>query len=431
MTEARHTTIEPRSGRIARSIGAVLLIVLSVVCLTLSPIAVWGRNLVLDTDGYVSTVAPLSLNTQVQDAIIAAVDKHVDANLNIDAYLNQIIVSVGPNPSESPTLSKVAQRLAPSLKKAIQSLVNTLTTRLVQSAEFQRLWTQINQTAHKQLVSLLLTGQTVNGIIKIQKRNVLLDLSAVVSVVKQKLVDAGIGIAQRLPSFGATIVIAQAQDFGRMQTTVRTLNAVADVLPWLGLGLAALALLLAHRRARTVMWLGLGVAGGMCLLAIALAVAEHVLADELTSSGHQGSTVTVVYDIVVRDLRGAVRVLLVVALLVATAAWTARFLPTVHYLPAGMRDRILGIYRTPVPRFIRLWATPLEVVVVAILAAILILIESPPAALVVAFACLVAVWTAIVESCRRLAPAPIVGEVPGGTPPTNHVAEPPPKPEAH
>jgi hypothetical protein len=47
-----------RSG-IARSIGAEVALTLAVLCLVLAPPAVWGRNLVLDTDRYVQTLVPL------------------------------------------------------------------------------------------------------------------------------------------------------------------------------------------------------------------------------------------------------------------------------------------------------------------------------------------------------------------------------------
>ena len=48
-----------RAAGVARAFLSVLLIVLGVLCLTLSPVAIWGRNLILDTNRYVKvTLVP-------------------------------------------------------------------------------------------------------------------------------------------------------------------------------------------------------------------------------------------------------------------------------------------------------------------------------------------------------------------------------------
>src|SRR5271169_4495049 len=68
------------AGSVARAFLSVVLIVLGVLCLVISPVAIWGRNLVLDTNRYVETVAPLVHNPGVQDVIVTQVDKQVEAH---------------------------------------------------------------------------------------------------------------------------------------------------------------------------------------------------------------------------------------------------------------------------------------------------------------------------------------------------------------
>jgi hypothetical protein len=49
-----------------RSVGAIVVLVLRVLCLVLAPAVVWGRNLLLDTDRYVQTLEPLIHRSSVE-----------------------------------------------------------------------------------------------------------------------------------------------------------------------------------------------------------------------------------------------------------------------------------------------------------------------------------------------------------------------------
>ena len=79
------------AGSVARATLSAILIVLGVLSLVISPVAIWGRNLVLNTDHYVETVAPLVKNPGVQDVIVNQVDKQVQANLDVAAYVKQVL----------------------------------------------------------------------------------------------------------------------------------------------------------------------------------------------------------------------------------------------------------------------------------------------------------------------------------------------------
>lgn len=411
------TAGEPRTaGGIARSTLTVVLILLSVVSLTLAPMTLWARTLILDTDGYVSTVAPLAASPAVQTAVVNAVVKQVDDHLDLKTYIDQVLPP------------KAVERLQPVLRKAALDLVSTITTKLVQSPRFQQLWVAVNRAAHKQIVSLLLTGATVRGVIKVENGNVQLDLSQVVSLVKQRLVAAGIGIAARVPTFGATITIAHLQGFDKIQRWVQALNAIADFIPWLGLVFAAAALVAARRRLRAGIAIALGLAGGMCVLALTLLIAEQLFTAPLVARGLSQDAATVIWETVVRNLRTALRVILVVALLIAAALWAVRFVPEIH-IPPSAWEKVLVPFRTPAALFVARYANPLRIGVVALPLAILILLDGPPIALIVIFACLVIVALGLIELCRRgsrlgaptpdptdpsLTPPPATG--PGGDP---------------
>lgn len=379
----------PEVRAIARSTLTVVLIVLSIVSLTLAPVTIWARNLILDTNGYVSTMAPLAASPQMQGAVVKAVEKQVDEHLDVRAYIARVL----------PPAS--VQRFGPTLKKATIDLVGAVTTRFVTSPQFQQLWNRINHVAHQQVDNLLVGGSTLHGVVALQSDSVVLDLSRVVAIVKQRLVSAGVGIAARVPTFGATLVIAHIPHLSQIQQGVRALNAIANLLPWLGLALAAGALVAARRRRQAGVALALGLAGGMCLLTLGLLVGEQLFSAQLVAHGLAQGTVTVLFDTVVRNLRVALRVILVCALVIAGLIWAARFIPEAQ-IPEFARERVMAPFRTPAARFVARHATPLRVAVIAVPVVILALTDGPPLALVAVFACVVAVAEGLIELCRRV-----------------------------
>ena len=133
-------------GRV-RSTGVVILLVLATILALLTPVAVWGRNLLLDTDRYTQTLAPLASDPAVQDAVIKAVDKQFAEHTDVKGLAQQ-------------ALPPAAAPLAGPIANASANLVNSIVTSFVQSDAFPKLWESINRTAHSQVVNIL-TGKKV------------------------------------------------------------------------------------------------------------------------------------------------------------------------------------------------------------------------------------------------------------------------------
>jgi hypothetical protein len=158
-----------RAAGIARSAGVTIILILSVICLVLTPVVIWGRNLLLNTDRYVQTVEPLASNPGVQNTVIAAVDAQFQGRLDLKSVLDPVLPP------------RAAQVLVPPLQSAADSLVNTVTTKFVQSDAFKTVWQTVNRVAHTQ-INYLLTGQRPkNAAVRVASNgDVTLDLSAVV-----------------------------------------------------------------------------------------------------------------------------------------------------------------------------------------------------------------------------------------------------------
>jgi hypothetical protein len=381
-----------RTARGAQSVAALVLAVLGVLCLTVSPVAVWGRNLVLNTDRYVQTLKPLAQDAGVQDAVIAAVDRQVEAHIDLPELAGELLPE------------RVAALIGPPLQSAMANLVNTVVTRFVRSDAFVSLWVNVNRTAHNQ-VKQVLTGSAPTGVRVDDSGVVTLNLAPIVIDVKAQLVAAGVAVAENIPVVGASIEVAQVEGLTKARKAVRLLNTVADWLPWVGLAAVALAVLAARKRRRALLGLMLGLAAGMVVLAIGLLIARNYYLDGVPSTALPRPAAESVFDTLVRFLRDGVRVILVLALLIALIAWVfgpARPAVAVRRWGASVPPALTRrLEAGPAGDLAAQHALALSLGAIAFGLLVVVFWENPSAAVLVAIALVVAVALALVELLRR------------------------------
>jgi hypothetical protein len=393
-----------RAWRIVRSVVAITLIVIGVLCLVLSPIVIWGRNLVLNTDRYVDTLAPLATNPGLQNALVTAINRQVQNNIDVKPLLNQ---NLPP---------KAANALAGPVQGAVNGLVNTVTTQFVQSKAFPKLWNGMNRVTHQQIVHLLTGKPYAKGAIKVTGGRIELDLSQLVQNVKDQLVARGITVAKNVPVTGATIEIAKASGLGKAQTLVRALNTIADWLPLIGLALVAAGIALARRWRRALIGAALGLAAGVLLILIGLLIGRTIYLSELPGTAFPKSTSAFVYDTLVRYLRLGLRLVLLVALLIALGAWVTGSSSSARAVQrwfARLRE-YLGQKTGPVPQFVGRHAMALRIGVVGVGLIILLLIDGPSLGTIILLAVIVVILLLVVELLRA----------PGGRPAGGGASEP-------
>lgn len=296
-----------RARHAARTTAVVILTVLGALCLTLAVPAVWARNQVLDTDRYVANMEPLAANPDVQASVEAALNRQIAARLDIGAFVEQ-------------ALPPQATRLKAPIASAVTGLIGTAVHRAVTSDAFVTLWTAANRAGHRTLVGIL-TGEDEGRAVTVSDGAVLLDLGPIIEQVKTRLVAAGLDIAQNIPTVGATIEIARLQGVDRAQQLVRWLDTLADWLPWIGLVLLAGAVALARgRRRRALLWAALSTAIALLVLRLVLVLLREVYLDRMPTDVVTPQASAYVFDTATRFLRDGIRLVFVVALVVALVA---------------------------------------------------------------------------------------------------------------
>jgi hypothetical protein len=300
-----------------RSVVVTLLVVVIAVLAPLGVVARWADNEVSDTDRYVESVAPLAENSAVQAAITDRITEEITSRLQLEA-ITQDAVDALASRGLPPRAATSLAALSGPLSGAIEGFIHDRVADLVASDQFQTAWEDANREAHTQMVAVL-TGKG-SDVVQVSNNAVSVNLATVIEAVKQRLVDRGFTLVERLPAIQAEFTIFQSDDITKAQTAFRLLNALNTLIPILILVLLAVAIAVARRRRATLIAAMLAVAASMLLLGVALNAFRLIYLDALPSDVSVDAAAAM-YDTLVWFIRLNLRAILVLTLAVALVAW--------------------------------------------------------------------------------------------------------------
>jgi hypothetical protein len=373
---------ERRETHRFRAAAAVGLIVLGALLAPVAVVGGWARGLVVDTDRYVDTVAPLADDPLVRSAITNRVTAAVVEALDVEGLTTRATQAVA-GLDLLPLVAGTIASLQGPLQDAVTGFIRDRVTVVVDSDAFATTWERANRVAHEQIVATL-RGDP-DAIAAISDSGALtLDVTPIIAQVKAALVEAGFAVVGRIPDVSVTFPIAASGDLVRLQSAYRIVDLAGAVLPWLALGLLGAGVVAARCRSRALVVAGLALATAMLLLGLALFVGRSLYASSLPPTVQRVDTAVVIYDQVLSMLRVALRVGLVLGLVVAVVAFVgggtaaARALRTsssvaaVRLRSAGERR---GLTTGPVGVWLDEQRTLVRVVVVSLAASALVLAD--------------------------------------------------------
>jgi hypothetical protein len=301
-----------------RTIVATLLIVVACVLAPLSVAAIWTRNQVTNTDRYVATVSPLASDPAIQAAITDQITTQVFTYIDVQGLTNQAVDALAER-GLTPALADQLRALAVPIANGVQSFTRSQVARVVESDAFADAWIQANRVAHAELVAAL-SGDG-GGSVTVENDTVSVNLAAFIEVVKQRLVESGFSVAARIPEVNASFVLFQSEDITRARSGFNLLNTLGVWLPVIAIVLLVLGVYVAKDHRRALVGAAVGVAVSMVVLALGLAVFRSIYLDAVPASVLPHDAAAVLYDTIVRFLRLGLRTILVLALVVAAAAF--------------------------------------------------------------------------------------------------------------
>ncbi len=307
-------------ARVWRPVVAGVLIAVAALLAPLSVVAIWAHDQIGDTDRYVRTVEPLGSDPAVQKAVVERITKEIFDRLDVKGVTQDAVdalASRGLPPVAATSLGALSTPLASAIRTFIEEQVG----RLVHSQQFEDAWVDANREAHTQMVAVL-TGKT-SDTVDVEGGTVSVNLATVIDAVKQRLVDRGFSLADRIPAVNAQFVILESADLARAQTAVRVLSAVANGLPWVALALLGVAIAVARSHRRALVAGALAVAASMLLLGLGLNAFRIVYLDAVPPEKLSPAAAAAVYDALTHFIRLNLRAVLVLFLAIAAIAWVS------------------------------------------------------------------------------------------------------------
>lgn len=261
---------------------SMTLIVLLALLTPVSAVAAWARLELDDSDRFVATMAPLSSDRDVRNAVT-------------DQVTDEALRQLGPGP------------LRDAVRAPLHDAVHSFTT----SGSFATVWKAVSR-AVQSTTQQALEGDT--------DKSVTIDLAPVSRAVKRQLVADGVPFAGRIPVRHASITVLNPADLGVSREAVRGLQQ-AGIWPGVAALVAAvLAVLVAVRRRRAAILVGAAFAVGAVVLIVLITVGRGLSLDALPSDVDR-SAGGAVYDALTGSLRTTSWIVLVCGLILAAASW--------------------------------------------------------------------------------------------------------------
>ncbi|MET7482905.1 hypothetical protein [Streptomyces sp. NPDC005538] len=307
-----------RAGRIARSTVSAVLITLTCVLVPVSLITVWVHDIALDTDRYVSTVAPLATDPAIEAAAVRRITQAADVRVDGTEVTSDIAAWM-QSQGLPPKAGVAIRSLGPQLDSAIDQTVTKVATRFVGSDRFEKIWTRANRRAHSAVVHAL-TGRG-RGAVGVGGGTVTLDVGTAVDQVRQDLVDAGLSPAAKIPDVDRQLVLFQSDQLKKIRSGAHLLDVVGNWLPVLTALLGAIGVLLARRRRRALVTTALCAAAACLVIAVVLVVARRYYLDHLPAQVQSPAAAAAVFDTLLRFLRVSLRTAMVLGVVVALGAY--------------------------------------------------------------------------------------------------------------
>ena len=297
----------------ARSIVSLLLFVLATILFIPALVGHWGHRTVIDGQRYIETVGPLIEQPEVQQALADAVTEAVVAKVDTQAQVDTLLGNLFPD-------AGFTDQLAAPIAAGINSLIGDLVARFVASDQFATVWIELNTAAQKGVV-LVLEGKE-GGAVFLRGDELVLDTSSALTAIQTFLVDNGITAAANItiPETDREIVLAQTPALAQLRTIY---GLTSPVLQWLPVIIALMfggAILLARRRARTVVATGIvfGVSGVLVL--VGLGIGQTTFTNQLAGTPW-GPATDVFWNTLLEYLIAGTQAIIALGIVLVIAGW--------------------------------------------------------------------------------------------------------------
>jgi len=392
---------------------SIVLIVLGCILAPVAVIGSWAGLEVSDTGRYVATVEPLIHDPAIQNYLTDQITTQITSRLNITGVVNQAASQL--NSKGLTRVSSLLNQFASQIASSVTGFIHSTVHSAISSQAMATAWVQVNTVAHQSLVKVL-SGQG-GGAISTKNGQIVLNFGPLIAVAKQDLIAHGFKLASNIPPVSPTLALFQAKDLGKAQQYYRLVKAARIVLIILALLLLAAGVYAARGRRRALIGAGLGLAASMLILGIGLQIARAIYLNSVPSSTLPSDAAAAAYDALVHFLRETLRVVLVIGLVIAIAAFftgpSRAAVQTRSAIKSGVEwirhfGERRGVSTGPVGEWTYLHRRGLRIGATALFALIFVFVGEPSVVLVIV---LVVLWLIVLGLIEVIGRPPATPEV--------------------
>lgn len=313
---------------------AVVLIVIGAILAPVAVVASWAKVQLTDTDAFVATYAPLAKDPGVQayvtDQAVTVIQEHID----IPQLTSQVIDGI-TGLGTGPVATKALDALKAPLAQGIVSLIQTTVGRFVSSDAFAQVWQEALRASHTQLVATM-QGDPKAAVAIGADGSVGVQLGPIIDRVKQLLEDKGITFAAQIPTIDRTITVAQNSSIPTLQVFYNLAVVAGAWLPWVAIGLLALGVVVARRRALALIGAACALGTAMIVVVAGISIGQIVFIASASPSLVPAGVAQTLYTTVSTAMKDTGVAVLVLAVVVALVAWYSG--------PFGVPRRLRGFF---------------------------------------------------------------------------------------
>lgn len=324
-------------GRVANRSHRVLvavLVFLGALCLLVSTVSVWIRDVALDEDVWADTSSQLLESENVRNALsVYIVDQAYSAS-SAEVRLEE-------------ALPPALKPLAPQIASQLRGIAYETASRALARPRVQELWRSANRAANAQLVDLL-EGNTER--LRVTGNAVVLDLDQIVANVAGQI-GLGSSATQTIQERVEPVVIMRSDQLSTAQTIVKALKALSFWPLILALVLWAGAVYLAGQRRREALrTIAISVALLGLLLLVVIRVAGQAVVNNLVQAESVRPAAEDVWAVLTGLLAASAAAGIAVGLIALVGTWLSgpsiRAAGVRRWLAPTFRDRPVLVYLT-------------------------------------------------------------------------------------
>ncbi|MFF3872596.1 hypothetical protein [Streptomyces sp. NPDC001978] len=279
-----------------RSAVSAALIALSSLLVPFSALAAWASYGLADTGRYVTTMAPLSADPDVRNAVADTVGAGIMREVDHKFDGRPVQGSVGP---------------------FVHDAVHSFT----QTEAFRLAWDAGNRATHDAVLRALRDEHDEAGL---AGGPVTVDLAPVTAQVKQQLAEDHVPLADRIPVEHTALAVLPAGELAGLRKGFHVLEVAGFWLPVAAVVFAVAGIALAVHRRRAVTATALGTALGGALLGVALAIGRRLTLADLPADVSRPAA-GAVYDALTATLHTVAWLLIGLGLTVALTTLLTRY----------------------------------------------------------------------------------------------------------